>query len=172
MLWTGLGLLGHRVAAARGTALRTAQTVGGVLVAMLFAMVLSGALVAGTHAGALYNTFPLMGEHFVPPEILALAPPWRNVFENQSTIQFDHRVIAWLLFFSIPLFCRIVIKRAPLARPAALVLLAMLLLQLSLGIATLLNGVPILLAAAHQAGAMILFALLIGVNHVLRLAPG
>ena len=171
MLWTGLGLLGHRVAAARETSLRTVQTVGAVLVAMLFAMVLSGALVAGTHAGALYNSFPLMGEHFVPPEILALAPPWRNVFENQSTIQFDHRLIAWLLFLSIPLFCWVVIKRAPLARPAALALLAMLLLQLSLGIATLLNGVPILLAAAHQAGAMILFALLIRLNHVLRLAP-
>ena len=171
MLWTGLGLLGQRVAAASGTSLRTVQTAAAVLVALLFVMVLSGALVAGTHAGALYNSFPLMGEHFVPPEVLALTPAWLNVFENQSTIQFDHRLFAWLLLFSLPLFCWIVIRRAPWARPAALVLLAMLLLQLSLGIATLLNGGPILLAAAHQAGAMILFALLIRLNHVLRLAP-
>ena len=170
MLWTSLGLLGNRVAAASGTSLRTLQTVGGVLVAMFFVMVLSGALVAGTHAGALYNSFPLMGEHFVPPEILSLSPAWRNVFENQSTIQFDHRTIAWLLFFSLPPFCWIVISRSPLARPAAFALLAMLLVQLSLGIATLLNGVPIVLAAAHQAGAMILFALLIWLNHLLRSA--
>ncbi len=168
MLWTGLGLLGHRVAAASGTSLRTLQTVGAVLVAMLFVMVLSGALVAGTHAGALYNSFPLMGEYIVPPEVLGLAPAWRNFFENQSTIQFDHRIIAWLLSLTLPLFCWRVIRHVPQARRAALAVLAMLLVQLSLGIATLLNGVPIALAAPHQAGAMILFALLIWLNHVLR----
>ena len=170
MLWTGLGLLGQRVAAASGTSLRSVQTVAAVLVAMLFVMVLSGALVAGTHAGALYNSFPLMGEHFVPPEVLALTPAWLNVFENQSTIQFDHRTIAWILFFTLPLFCWKTIRHIPYARPAAFAVLAMLFLQLLLGIFTLLNGVPIVLAAAHQAGAMILFALLIWLNHQLRSA--
>jgi heme a synthase len=168
MLWTGLGLYHRRVKAEATSALRSVQKSGVAIATLLFVMVLSGAFVAGTHAGALYNSFPRMGEHWIPPEILAMTPGWINVFENQSTIQFDHRAIAWTLFFAIPLWCRSALNYAPQARLAAWGVLVALTLQLSLGIATLLNGVPTALAAAHQAGAMILFATVIGLNHALR----
>ena len=170
MLWTGLGLLQERRKAADGSPLRSVQRIGAVLVALLFLMVLSGALVAGTHAGLIYNTFPLMGDGFIPPDLLALQPLWLNFFENQITVQFDHRLFAWFFFGTIPLYCWRVWRVAPRARNAALMVLAMLTVQLSLGIATLINGVPVMLGAAHQVGAMILFGLLIRLNHMVRTA--
>ena len=100
MWWTGLGLLAPRVVAARGTPLRKIQLAGAALAALLLVMVLSGALVAGTHAGLIYNTFPLMGAGVMPPDLLALQPAWTNFFENQIMIQFDHRMIAWFLFLA------------------------------------------------------------------------
>lgn len=168
MWWTSLGLLTPRKAAPSGTPLRRTQTAGMALVVLLFVMVLSGALVAGTHAGLIYNTFPLMGEHAIPPDLLALQPAWLNFFENQITVQFDHRMIAWALFFLVPWFCWRAMQVAPWSRNAALAVVAMLAIQISLGIATLLNAVPVALGTAHQVGAMILFGLLLRFNHVLR----
>lgn len=171
MWWTGLGLLNPnaRVHPVAGLSPGRMQLAGSALIALMFAMVLSGALVAGTHAGLIYNSFPLMGEHVVPPDLFALQPAWLNFFENQITVQFDHRLIAWLLFFSLPLYCWRAVRAAPRARNAALALVLMLALQLSLGIATLLNAVPVALAAAHQVGAMLLFAMLLRLNHMLRM---
>lgn len=169
MCWTGLGLLDKRIIAATGSPLRKVQLGGATLILLLFVMVLSGALVAGTHAGLIFNTFPLMGEHVVPPDLLALQPLWLNFFENQITVQFDHRMLAWLLFLLVPAFCWLAVRVAPWARNAALALLAMLAVQLTLGIATLLHAVPVALGAAHQVGAMILFGLLLYLNHVIRL---
>jgi cytochrome c oxidase assembly protein subunit 15 len=104
----------------------------------------------------------------VPPEILMLEPAWRNVFWNMATVQFDHRVIAWLLAIATPIvWWRLL--RAPetprRARVAAHLLLAMLAVQVTLGIATLVNVVPLPLAAAHQAGALVLFALALNLAH-------
>lgn len=56
--------------------------------------VLSGAYVAGNDAGNAFNTFPMMGDQWVPDEILEMQPLWRNFFENTATVQFDHRVLA------------------------------------------------------------------------------
>jgi cytochrome c oxidase assembly protein subunit 15 len=65
--------------------------VNGALVATT---VVSGAFVAGNNAGMAYNTFPLMGDVWVPQEILEMEPKWRNLFENTCTVQFDHRYLA------------------------------------------------------------------------------
>ena len=169
MWWTALGLLAERKIAAAGSALAKLQSSCVGLEALVLLQVLSGALVAGTHAGLIYNTFPLMGEGFVPPDLLSTQPLWRNFFENPITIQFNHRLVAWLLFLTLPLFCWRAIRIAPWARNAALMVLVMLVIQVSLGIATLLNAVPVPLGSAHQVGAMLLVALLIRLNHVLRL---
>ena len=167
MLWTALSLRHSEAPRARTANARPAVAYA----ALVFAMILTGGLVAGLRAGFAYNTFPLMQGHVVPPEILMLAPWWKNFFWNMATVQFDHRAIAWVLALVTPLLWWRV-RRAPdsppRARTAAHALLAMLALQVTLGIATLVNVVPLPLAAAHQAGALLLFALSLNLAHALR----
>ena len=169
MLWVALDLLFDRdLRSARATdRLRRAA---GALVALVFVMVLSGGLVAGIHAGYAYNTFPLMNGHLVPPELFMITPWYLNFFNNMATVQFDHRLLAWLLAIVVPWFW-IASRRidlSPRARVAGNALLVMLLIQIALGLSTLLLVVPIPLAAAHQAGAMLLFTAAIFTRHALR----
>jgi cytochrome c oxidase assembly protein subunit 15 len=177
MGWTALGLMQPRQAAvpptpifpdAAADAACFTRRLGAFLAGLIFVMVLSGALVAGIHAGLAYNTFPLMNGNFLPPESFLLEPVWLNFFSNMATVQFDHRLIAWILLVLVPWFALRVRRDFPAARPAALVMASWLLIQVSLGIGTLMLRVPVPLAAAHQAGAMILFALVIWINHAIR----
>jgi heme a synthase len=158
MLWIALGLFFPRARTGKGP--RSLHRFALALLALIFLMALSGALVAGIHAGFAYNTFPLMNGRVVPPEIFALEPWHLNFFSNMATVQFDHRVIAWLLALLVPWFwLRVRRAAAPTrARLAASLLLAALALQIALGIATLLLVVPVPLAAAHQAGALLVFS--------------
>ena len=137
---------------------------------LIFIMVLSGGLVAGIRAGLAYNTFPLMNGHFIPPEIFLLEPLWRNFFENMATVQFDHRMIAWILMFTVPYFWFKARKHqlSDSAKLACNLFLIMLVIQVGLGISTLLLAVPLVLGAAHQGGAMMLFTAALWVNHKLR----
>ncbi|MDK9703989.1 MAG: COX15/CtaA family protein [Sulfuritalea sp.] len=167
MGWTGLGMMQRRAVPPAPT---FTMRLGNWLVALVFIMVLSGALVAGIHAGLAYNTFPLMNGDFVPPEIFMVEPLWLNFFTNMATVQFDHRMIAWLLMGLIPWFSWRIWKETPEARPAAVLLTLWLAVQVSLGIATLLLQVPVALAATHQAGAMVLFGLVLWANHAIRRA--
>ncbi len=123
---------------------------------LVFLMALSGGFVAGLRVGHAYNTFPLMNGHVVPPEAFMLEPWWRNFFWNVATVQLVHRTIFWLLLVLIPALWWQA-RRTP-AKVAAHHLLGMFLLQASLGISTLLLAVPIPVAAAHQAGAVLLLA--------------
>jgi len=144
-----------------------------LLAAVVFVMALSGGFVAGLRAGYAYNTFPLMNGHLVPPEILMLEPWWQNFLYNFATVQFVHRAIAWLLIAMVPwLWWRA--RREPLggeARLACNLLLAALVVQVSLGIVTLVNGVPLVPAAAHQGGAVVLLGAALWAAHALRSAP-
>ena len=169
MFWQALDLLWPRRAQAVA-ALQGAWRQASALTVLIFVMSLSGALVAGTRAGRVYNTFPKMNEHWVPPELFALEPWYSNFFNNMATVQFDHRLIAWLLAFLVPWFCWRTL-RLPLPAPARLcchLLLAMLAVQLALGIATLLLAVPVALGAAHQGGALLLLTAMLAVAHFLR----
>jgi cytochrome c oxidase assembly protein subunit 15 len=167
MFWTALGL--RAGGPARDPHRRRLAGYGAGLSVLTFVMVLSGALVAGTRAGYAYNTFPLMNGHFFPPEYFMLQPWWDNFLHNMATVQFNHRLIAWLLFFAIPVYWWALRRGAPppQARLASNLLLVMLALQLALGISTLLLGVPVALGAMHQAGAMVLFALMLWTTHSL-----
>lgn len=132
--------------------------------------VVSGAFVAGLDAGMTYNTFPLMDGHLVPEGLLMLEPAWRNIFENVATVQFEHRVLGILtLLAALFLWLR---GRGTGLRPAARTALnligIMALVQPGLGIATLLLVVPVPLAAAHQAGALVLIGLLIWLTHEMK----
>jgi cytochrome c oxidase assembly protein subunit 15 len=169
MLWTALSLLrgAPDADAARRAPLRRFAL---ALCALVFAMVLAGGLVAGIRAGFAYNTFPLMNGAVVPPEILLMDPWYANFASNMATVQFDHRAIAWLLAVIVPVFWWRVVRStsAPAARRGASLLLAMFAVQAALGIATLLLVVPLPLAAAHQAGAVLLFAAALNAAHALR----
>ena len=169
MLWTALTLLYPAAAGGRDGA-RPLRRHAYALVALVFVMAMSGGLVAGIRAGFAYNTFPLMNGRFVPPEILLIDPWPLNFVNNMATVQFDHRLIAWLLALAIPLFWWRT-RRAPglpaRARTAASLLLAMLAVQVTLGVSTLLMVVPLGLAAAHQAGAVLLFAAALNAAHAL-----
>jgi cytochrome c oxidase assembly protein subunit 15 len=170
MFWAALSLLRVRSGQVRaGTALL--RRFAYALTALIFVMVASGGLVAGIRAGFAYNTFPLMNGEVLPEGIMLLKPWYLNLFNNITTVQFDHRAIAWMLAFTVPLFWwRVRASPATGApeRTGANLMLALLALQVTLGICTLLFVVPLPLAAAHQAGSMLLFAASLNVAHALR----
>lgn len=171
MFWVATGLLyDEENAQTNNSALQGLRRFSIILSSLIFVMVLSGGLVAGIRAGLAYNTFPLMNGHFIPPEIFLLEPWYRNFFDNMATVQFDHRLIAWILAILVPIFWFRTRKYqlSVSARLACNLLLIVLAIQISLGIATLLLAVPLPLAAAHQAGAMLLFTAALWVNHKLR----
>ncbi|MDH3638605.1 MAG: COX15/CtaA family protein [Gammaproteobacteria bacterium] len=142
----------------------------GVLVTGAIAlMIISGGFVAGTKAGFVFNTFPTMNGQWVPDGVWALTPGWRNLFENVVTVQFTHRSVAAVLCILIPVFCLAVLRRGGGGRvqAGALLLLLMLVMQVGLGIVTLLYRVPVLLGAAHQAGALLLISASVFTTHAL-----
>jgi heme a synthase len=151
MLWIALGVLLPR--ARDGGPRRLAFT----LAALVYVQAIAGSFVAGIRAGLAYNTFPLMSGHLVPPGMFVIEPWYLNFFNNIATVQFDHRLVAWILAALVPLFWLRTRQSAPRVRLAASLLLVALALQFALGIATLLAVVPVPLAAAHQAGALLVF---------------
>ena len=140
------------------------------LTALISVTIVSGGFVAGLKAGKMYNTFPMMGDYWLPPGMFALEPAWRNFFDNGATVQFDHRVLAITTFVAVVVYW---LNMRKLELPSGLrrgsnALLHTAILQVVLGISTLLLVVPIFLAAAHQAVAMLLFTVAIYLCHQTR----
>jgi cytochrome c oxidase assembly protein subunit 15 len=140
------------------------------LVALIYLMILSGGLVAGTDAGFSYPTWPRMGPGFIPPGLYDTSPAWLAAFEDVTTVQFNHRIFAYLLLGLVGAFAVVVFLRARRGglRLAAAALFAALLLQVSLGIGTLLSHVAVPVAAAHQGGAILLLSLALLTTFALR----
>ncbi|KAK1278696.1 Cytochrome c oxidase assembly protein COX15 [Acorus gramineus] len=130
----------------------------------------SGAFVAGNDAGHAYNTFPKMGDVWVPEDIFSMEPLVRNFFENTSTVQLDHRILATASLFSIGGLWLATRKLDvhPAVRSVIGSTLGMAALQVTLGISTLLSYVPVTLASAHQAGALTMLTLMILLTHSVR----
>ncbi len=123
-----------------------------LLVGLVLLQVVLGAFVAGTGAGRVFNEWPLMGGSLLPPALLELQPFWRSLFEDPGIVQFAHRMLAYLvLLTAIALAWRVGGART-------WTISALVAAQLALGIATLLAGVPPALAAAHQWGAVAVYA--------------
>jgi len=166
MFWVALSLLWPRSSSERhpwfGKALAVTSLVSITIV--------SGGFVAGLKAGKIFNTFPMMGDYWIPPGVMALEPAWRNFFDNPATVQLDHRVLAVTTFFVVVTFWALIRKTDLSARATTAVhwLLAALFVQVSLGILTLLYYVPTALAATHQAVAMLLFTAALYLAHCLR----
>ncbi len=130
------------------------------LFALVFLQAGLGALVAGLKAGLTHNTWPLMDGRLVPQGLGTLSPWYLNAFENVTAVQFDHRVVAYLLA-TLALLYVVVLARARTderAVGAAGVLAFALFAQMGIGIWTLLHGVPLALGLAHQAGAALVVA--------------
>jgi heme a synthase len=129
------------------------------LLTLIFVTLLAGGFMAGLRAGLTYNTFPLMDGKLVPDGYFVVSPWWLNPFENVTAVQFDHRCLAIATLLAVVGFWTAVRRPAlPLRLRLPLdLMLAVVVLQVGLGISTLLLAVPIPLAAAHQAGAVLLF---------------
>lgn len=132
----------------------------GALLGLTAVTVFVGAFVAGLRAGFVYNDFPLMGGQWIPPGAWALEPAWRNLFENPGTVQFMHRILAFATFALVVVLWLRQWRRSlePGVRLAFHLLLAMTLVQVALGIATLMLHVPVVLGTLHQGGAVLLLA--------------
>jgi heme a synthase len=155
-LWIARGLAPHSPTHA-GAALSLMAPV--VTMFLLFQIFL-GALVAGLDAGLAFNDWPTMDGAVVPGGLFVLEPVWRNFFENPKTVQFIHRIGAYLLVLLIVgqwLIARIGEAPAPV-RLRTTIMVWLALAQASLGIVTLVLQVPLPLALAHQAGAAIMLA--------------
>ena len=131
------------------------------LAALVFSQVAIGGFVAGLKAGRAYNTWPLMDGQFIPDGFLRLEPWWLNLTENMATVQFNHRLTAYLIAGLVLWHAVRIIRVADdeRVRLSAGVLAGVVLAQAALGVATVLMAVPILLGIAHQAFAAILFAI-------------
>ena len=144
-----------------------------VVLGLVTLMVATGGFVAGIRAGFAYNTFPLMnGARRSRPEILLIEPWWRNFFYNMATVQFDHRLVAYVLAVAIPLLWWRVRRTARHAGAGAhrrrAAGRACSRCRSRWASPRLLLVVPLPLAALHQAGAVIVFALAVNVAHALR----
>ena len=170
IVWIAADILRREPLWLEGQRVRKFRRAARVILALVTLTMVAGGFTAGLKAGLTYNTFPLMDGRLVPAGYLQIQPVWRNLFENIATVQFDHRLLATVSFCAIVAFwlkvrgkCVPRTVRAPLN---ALMLVACL--QVALGISTLLLVVPVPLAAAHQAGAVLLFTCALLTLHGLR----
>tara|TARA_B100000686_G_scaffold328101_1_gene387707 strand:+ start:82 stop:1107 length:1026 start_codon:yes stop_codon:yes gene_type:complete len=118
-----------------------------------------GAFVSGLDAGKIYQTWPLMGENYFPNDSSVDQLFLLNLFDNPSLVQFIHRNVAYLIFFLFLFIAYIVFKNNNFShlRNITLFLFLIILLQIFLGIVTVLSGANIFVASLHQIGSIILF---------------
>lgn len=165
MLWLALSLLQTRD---RHPTVFSKRTLG--LCAVIFFMIITGAFVAGTRAGLAYPTWPLMGDSFIPANLYATTPFWLAAFEDITTIQFNHRILAYIITIIIAWLGFVLWRSNPSqqVKLAILLLCSALIMQVGLGIATLLNHVPVALAASHQGVAIILLSSALFLAHSVK----
>jgi cytochrome c oxidase assembly protein subunit 15 len=131
---------------------------------LIFIQVILGACVAGLHAGLTYNTFPLMDGHWLPDGLWPIDPWYKNLFEDVTTAQFCHRMVAYILTIAIPLFWFLGRTNPHIAHLLP-ILFSIFIVQFLLGILTLLFVVPVPLASLHQSNALFLFGLAVTIIH-------
>jgi heme a synthase len=146
------------------------KVAGSALVVLTLIQIALGGLVAGHDAGLTYNTWPLMDGRIVPDGLAAQYPLWRNAFDNIVAVQFNHRVGAYVLAAAILAYAVALRKVETPVRNRAILLAVLILLQIVIGIATLVAAVPIGLALLHQAMALIVLLVLVWNATALRRA--
>ena len=164
LVWTALDLLSGRGAGDGPLAGRLAWGLLGLTVLQLTL----GAFVAGMKAGLVYNSWPLMGSGILPPDLWQLEPLWLNLTENRVTVQFLHRMSGYALVLAALGAAVWLYSRGTPSRHLAAALAGACLVQMTLGIATLLAYVPVGLGAAHQAGGVAVLTLSVVFLHRAR----
>ncbi|MCE2483177.1 MAG: COX15/CtaA family protein [Alphaproteobacteria bacterium] len=168
LLAAALHVLGRGRAAADPAPRPGARRAAWLAVALVFATMVSGAFMAGLDAGPVFATFPLMNGRWIPEDVLAVQPWYVNFGENPITVHFVHRVLALAATLAaVAAWWRD--RRRPAAgagdRWLGHALLFALAAQVALGAATAIAGVPLVLALLHQAGAMVLLTICVGLAH-------
>ncbi|WP_099050411.1 COX15/CtaA family protein [Acetobacter persici] len=172
ILWTALSIrwpTPQTVAASPGGKL-TKRLVW-LALGLICITIVAGGFTAGTHAGFVYNTFPLMDGHLIPAEYARLSPFWMNLVDNKAAIQFDHRLLATLTALSIGAVLLAGLRSTTLGSKAhnAIMLLGWaVLIQYALGVTTLLLVVPVWAGAVHQTFAAVLLGVMLYTLHCLR----
>ena len=139
------------------------------LLCFAFVQILLGALVAGIDAGRAFPTWPPMGDGFLPPDPLMLTPLWRNFFEDAGLVQFIHRMGAYVLFIlGVVVWWKGRKSANGTTRFAFHALLTMLLVQMIVGIVTVLYSAPLQIAIVHQFGAVVLWVLILRARYLAR----
>jgi len=160
MFWVAVGLLFEHRTSTEVARQHKIQGYSWALLLLITITVISGGFVAGLKAGHVSASFPLMFGALVPDQIYTQANLVANMFEDPVTVMFNHRLLAVLTFLLICLFCYTGIKNTPPGpvRKGISILLLVAVVQVTLGISTIVMHVPITLAATHQAVALILFS--------------
>ncbi|XP_077972349.1 heme A synthase COX15-like [Styela clava] len=144
------------------------------LMSLVFVTALSGAFVAGLDAGLVYNSYPKMADRWIPSDLTAFTPKWLNIFENPTTVQFDHRILGHLSLASVMSMWYMVRRSSGVHSRAILAsnfMLGMAFIQVLLGVTTLLTYVPTSTAAMHQSGSLTLLSFTTWLAHELRRVP-
>ena len=129
-----------------------------VLIILGFLQILLGALVAGIDAGSAYTDWPFMAGGFFPPDLFAMEPFWRNFFEDPGLVQFMHRIAGYLLF-GFGVFLWLVTRQIgnKSVSFAFKIVLGFMILQVTLGVITIVYSAPWYFAIVHQFGAVLLW---------------
>lgn len=158
--------------AVRETAAPAIRVTAWIVLVLAFLQIALGGLVAGLDAGLTYNTWPLMDGRFVPTGLGELGAFWRDVTANVTAVQFNHRVGAYLLTGAVLGHAWVSLSAGRGAAARAILLVVIILLQVAIGIATLVQAVPMHLAILHQGTALILLAVVVWQLTVTRVPRG
>ena len=141
-----------------------------ILIFLLFVTIISGAFMAGSHAGQSFNTFPYMNGQLIPDDYFIKEYGYKNFFENVVTINFNHRWLATITFTIIIVFLiyNFLTKKYHHYNFHMLIIFLFAILQFLLGILTLLSNVEIILASLHQVNSMLLLASIIFLYHSIK----
>ncbi len=135
------------------------ERVGVIIIAVIALQVIGGAFVAGLNAGYVFNTWPLMDSNLIPRHLFALEPFWTNFFDDVRTVQFNHRMLAYILTLLVTWHYWTLRNSDEAVLKSGHLLMAALLVQVCLGILTILSVVRIDLALLHQLGALLLLSM-------------
>ncbi|MEP7006980.1 MAG: COX15/CtaA family protein [Sphingomonas bacterium] len=149
LVWTALDL--RKLAESRLARPAALRPLALIALALLFSQIMFGAFTAGLNAGYAFSSWPLMGDGFFPAGVPMVSPAWRNAVDNPIVVQFIHRWFAFVAAAGLVMLALRSIRSGGII--AGRVLIALLVLQILLGISTLMSGVEIGIAVAHQANA-------------------